>query len=178
MNIFKEDKNASTAKIAIWYMACNVFIKGLGVITVPIFTRLLTKEEYGFFVNYFSWSSILMILLTCNFATSIARAKYDFPERMDEYLSTVLLTGNIVTLLAYICIEFNSEIFMKLFSLDIRYIRMMFIPLFLEPAFSYLQIKHRIYRRYKFFVFFSLLSALLSTSISVFLVLYMEYYSV
>lgn len=167
----KKKDNATTAKIAIWYTIANVFAKGMAMITTPIFTRLLSKSEYGLFSNFTSWESILMVLVTVDFTASVARAKYDFDDRMDEYISSILLSSNIITLVCYLIIELNQAFFCELFSMDMIYIRIMFVYLFFSPAFSYLQVKHRIYRKYKFFVAFSLTTAIVRTAVSVILVL-------
>ena len=34
-------------KASLWFMICNIFQKAVSLITIPIFTRLLTAEEYG-----------------------------------------------------------------------------------------------------------------------------------
>lgn len=170
----KEETVASTAQIAIWYVIGNIFAKGMAMISTPIFTRLMSKSEYGQFSNFTSWESIITIIVTLDFSASISRAKYDFDERMNEYISSILIFSNIVTLCVYSFVEFNQSFFEKLFSMDILYIRMLFVYLLFMPAFSYLQLKHRVYRKYKFFVFFSISSAIIRTIVSVLLVLWMD----
>lgn len=170
----KRETSASTAKIAIWYVISNIFTKGMAMISTPFFTRLMSKSEYGQFSNFTSWESIIMVLVTLDLASSIARAKYDFNERMDEYISSILVLSNFVTLGAYFLVELNQSFFEELFSMDILYIRMLFVYLLFMPAFSYLQVKHRIYRKYKFFVAFSISSAIVRTIISVLLVLLLD----
>lgn len=172
--IFQSEGTASTAKIAIWYVFSNVFVRGISVISTPVFSRLMSKYEYGQFSTFISWESIITILVTLNLYTSIARAKYDFDERMDEYISSILLFSNIVTLFSYCLIELNQSLFVDLLSMDIIYIRMLFIYLIFMPAFTYLQIKHRAYRKYKFFVFFAISSAIMRTAVSILLVLTLD----
>ncbi len=169
--IFRDEGTASTAKIAIWYVFSHVFVKGMSVISTPVFSRLMSKYEYGQFSTFTSWESIITVLVTLNLSTSIARAKYDFDKKMDEYISSILLFSNIVTFFSYCLIELNQSFFTDLFSMDIIYIRMLFIYLIFMPAFTYLQIKHRAYKKYKFFVFFAISSAIMRTIISVLLVL-------
>ena len=168
------EKKASTAKIALWYMVSSIFAKGMAVITTPIFTRLLSKAEFGQFNNITSIESILTIIVTLDFSASIARAKYDFDERMNEYIASILMASNVVTTLVYVVVECNSTYFQELFSMDIIYIRMLFVYLLFMPAFSYMQIHHRIYQRYKFFAVFSIGTALIRAAISVVLVLLLE----
>lgn len=39
-------------KASIWFMFCNIIQKGITMLTVPIFTRLLSTEEYGIYSVY------------------------------------------------------------------------------------------------------------------------------
>ena len=50
-----------TAKASIWFVFCSLMQKGISTITVPIFTRLMSTEEYGVYSLYLSWFSILTI---------------------------------------------------------------------------------------------------------------------
>lgn len=170
-NFFQENENASTAKIAVWYVIANIVTKGFAMLSTPIFTRLMSQSEYGQFSTFTSWESIIMILVTLDLTTSISRAKYDFEGRMNEYISSILVCSNIVTFMAYFIVELNHNFFENLFSIDMTYIRMLFVYLLFVPAFEYLQCKHRIYRKYKFFVIFSIGSTVIRTLISIFLVL-------
>ena len=171
---FGKDDKATTAKIAIWYAFSNIFVRGLAFITTPIFTRLLSKAEYGSFSNFTSWEGILAVIVTLDYTASIARAKYDYDERMHEYLSSILVVSNLVTLAAYLIVEWNRGFFENLFSMDILYIRALFLYILFLPAFNYLQAKHRIYRKYRFFVAFAVSSALLRTGVAVLLVVLMQ----
>lgn len=170
----QQERKASTAKIALWYIVSNVFGKGLAVLTTPVFTRMMSKAAYGQFSNITSWESILTVLVTLDLLSSIARAKYDFDERMDEFLSSILVCSNILTLAVYFCVELNSGFFEAFFEMDIFYIRILFVSLLFMPAFNFLQIKHRIYQKYKFFVAASMGSAVVRTGISVILVILLD----
>ena len=51
-------------KASFWTIVSSILLKGIGFITLPIFTRLLTTSEYGILSIYSSWVSLLSILLT------------------------------------------------------------------------------------------------------------------
>ena len=57
-----------TVKASTAYIVCTIFQKCLSFITLPLFTRLLTKEQYGQYTIYSSWSGILTMFLTLNLA--------------------------------------------------------------------------------------------------------------
>ncbi len=170
----QKSSKVSTARIAIWYLIGDLLVKGLSVITTPIFSRVLTKQQYGDFSNFTSWESILLIFVTLDLSTSISRAKYDYEKEIDSYISSITAVSTIATAVIYGIIELNAEFFTSFFSMDMFYIRLLFIYFLFEPAYEYIQVKHRMYMKYKFFIFFSLCSAFLRTSISLILVYCME----
>lgn len=51
-------------KASFWTIISSILLKGIGFITLPIFTRLLSTTEYGVLAIYSSWVSLLSILLT------------------------------------------------------------------------------------------------------------------
>lgn len=51
-------------KAALWFTACQFIQKGIGMITTPVFTRLLSTEEYGRVSAFLSWGDVLIPLIT------------------------------------------------------------------------------------------------------------------
>ena len=49
-------------RTSIWFTICNFLQRGTAFITVPIFTRLLTTEEYGVCNVYFAWFEIFLLI--------------------------------------------------------------------------------------------------------------------
>lgn len=51
-------------KAAIWYTICNIGQKGINMLVVPIYTRLLSAAEYGRYSVFLSWLEIFEIIVT------------------------------------------------------------------------------------------------------------------
>lgn len=65
MHIIEKYKTLSLpVKAAIWFVVVNFFTKGISFITVPIFSNILSTEEYGKVSIYLTYQGILI-----NFAT-------------------------------------------------------------------------------------------------------------
>ena len=62
----KWNKVPLAVKVSAAYAVCSVLQKCLSFVTLPLFTRLLTTEQYGQYTIYSSWSGILTIFLTLN----------------------------------------------------------------------------------------------------------------
>ncbi len=48
----KYKKIPAPVKAGLWFFICTVLQKGIVFLTVPIFTRLLTTEQYGLLTVY------------------------------------------------------------------------------------------------------------------------------
>lgn len=79
----------SGVKIGTLYLIGNIFNKSIAFITIPIFTRLLTTEEYGIVNTYTSWVSILMVIVGLSLGNSVRNAFVDYKDDLDSYLSSI-----------------------------------------------------------------------------------------
>lgn len=172
--MFTSERDASTAKIALWYTISNLFVSGLGFLTTPIFSRVLSKVELGQFSNFTSWESILTVALSLNLVASIARAKYDYRKDMDSYVFSILCLSNAVALLAYMGAEMFPQFFKNTLSMDMKYVRLLFLDIIVWPAFQYLQTQHRVFQKYKFCVALSISSAIFRVGAALILIRVMD----
>ena len=58
-------------KASLWFMICSVIQKGISIITMPIFTRLMSTEEYGEYNIFLTWYNILLLIVTLNIHTEL-----------------------------------------------------------------------------------------------------------
>ena len=156
------------AKASLWFVICNVIQKGTSFFTIPIFTRLLTTEEYGMTNVYQSWMSLIIIFTTLNIQYgSFNPAMIQFEKDRDRFissmqgLSTALTTGFLVIyLLAYE--QWNS-----LFDLPLILMLCMFAEMFTSPALGFWSGKQRFDIKYKGLVALTLFIAVLSPVIGI-----------
>lgn len=158
-------------KAGFWYMISNFVSKGLVFLTTPIFTRLLSKTEFGIYSNFATWQNLLMVLTTLELYSTIARAKYDYEETIDQYISTIAITGSVFTMICYAVVVVFMGFFSELFSLKPEYIHIMFLYLLTAPALQILQAKNRIFIQYKT----ASILTFLSSGVSVLMAIIMVY---
>lgn len=78
------------AKASIAYAVCSIVQKCISFINMPIFTRLMSTEEYGEMTIYSSWAGIFSIVLTLNLAYgSFSPAMIKFENDRDRYISSI-----------------------------------------------------------------------------------------
>lgn len=170
----KKEGSTNILKITFWYTVSNFLVQGIAFLTTPIFTRILTKEDFGNFSNYAAWLSIYSILTSLELHSSINRAKLEFEDKIDEYLSSILFTSTVWTLLLYLFIEANSAFFVSAMGMDLKYIRLLFLTRLFNPAFASIQAKHRAFHKYKLCTALAIGSCVLQTLISLLLVLLLD----
>ena len=97
------------AKASAAYFCCSVLQRGLSLITLPVFSRLLTKVEYGQNAVYSSWEALLAILVTLNLGYgSFNTAMVKFERQRRRYYAAVngvVLTLAVIFLVLYLPID-------------------------------------------------------------------------
>lgn len=91
--------NRTYVKASLMYFVGNIFDKAVAFITIPIFTRLLTTNDYGITTTYLSWISMLAVIITLSLGNSIRTAVVDYKESTDEYVSSIFTLGTISALI-------------------------------------------------------------------------------
>ncbi|MDD7517114.1 lipopolysaccharide biosynthesis protein [Ruminococcus flavefaciens] len=78
------------ARASVAYALCSIVQKCISFINMPIFTRLMSTDEYGEMTVYSSWSGIFSIVLTLNLAYgSFSPAMIKFEKDRDRYISAI-----------------------------------------------------------------------------------------
>jgi len=85
--LFLKNKNT---KAGSFYLFGNLFNKAIAFLTIPIFTRLLTTNEYGIVSTYISFVTIVGTFVTFSLGSSIRTAFMDFKSDLDSYISSIM----------------------------------------------------------------------------------------
>lgn len=169
-----ENNNVKALKSGAWYTAANFVTKSIGLITTPIFTRVLSHNDYGLYSNYTSWLSIFTVFVSLNLASSFISARFDYEKDFDGYVSSSLVLSSLVTTIWCVVINIFPDFFSGLTGVDIHYINVMVVYLLFYSAVDMFQTRERYYFEYKTSVLTSLLITISTALLSVFLVLNLE----
>ena len=86
----KSNSMSQEAKASVAYTICSVLQKCLSIITMPLFTRLMSTEQYGEMTVYTSWTGLFSIILTFNLAYgSFSPAMLKFEKDREGYVSSI-----------------------------------------------------------------------------------------
>lgn len=141
---------SAPAKASIWFVICSVMQRGVSLLTTPIFTRILTSNQYGVFSVYQSWYSIISILATLNLSAGVYNnglAKYS----QDRYCLTSAFQGlsTTITMCLFVVYVLNVEFWNDLLGLSTLFVLAMFMELLFVPAYQLWSVKQRFDYKYK-----------------------------
>ena len=125
-------------KASVMYTIAGLITKGLNLITLPIFTRLLSVEQMGIITNFTSWQSIFLTITTLSLGTGAFNvAMVEFSDERDKYITSMIYLSVIATFFCFIVfICFNKKI-TELLQIDFTLIIFMFVGFFLAPPIDY-----------------------------------------
>ena len=166
--------NIKAIKSGVWYIFANFLTKGVGFLTTPFFTRLMTQEDYGLYSNYVSWLGTFTIVGLLNAGATFISARFDFKDDFDGYISSSLALSSLVTLCWAAVINLFPQSISDWTGVDVRFLNIMVLYLFFFSAIDMFQLRERYYYEYKISAGTSILIAISTALVSVILVLCWE----
>lgn len=166
-----EGKSAKALKAGVWYSASSIVVRAITILTTPIFTRLISKEQIGIVSTFNSWYTLLLIFCTLNLTYSIGRAKLDFPGKLDEYVGSMQVLSFLFTLgLCLVSLPFIKPI-ASAFELNVPLMLILMVFLLLHPAINFMQTKFRYSYKYKGNIAIAAYSTISNVTLSFFFLL-------
>lgn len=134
------------ARASVGFTCIGAVAKLLSVLTTPLFTRLLTAEEYGLYSLYTTWLGIFSVLLTLGIGSSVLyRGMQRFSDERDGFLLSALflsLGALFLGVLFYLCFSRQISRFLGL-SLDVTLFLFMQIAADLSLSFYLAECRFR-----------------------------------
>lgn len=167
--LLKKYKNISAPmKASLWFVICSCLQKGISVITVPIFTRILTPEQYGVYSVYQSWYSIVLVFATLYlYAGVFNNGMLKFENDRDSFQSSLIgLSFTVTSILTILYLLFH-EFWNNLFGMNTLLIVAMLIECFCSVGFSFWSARQRFDYKYKKLIIVTLTSSIIAPILGV-----------
>lgn len=156
-------------RTGVWYTFSNFISQGIVFLCTPIFTRILTKAEFGEFNNFVAILNVFAIVLTLNLEATYISAKRDYEDE-ENYLSSVLKMSSVTVIAGMLfCAVFQNGI-CSLLSIKPLYLWIMLIYIFFYPAINLLLAKARFRFQYIQYILLNSGVGLISTIAAIVLV--------
>lgn len=137
-------KESKEVKASIIYVIVGFINKGIGIITVPVFTRLLTTEEMGTVTTWISWMTILLPIASLSLSSSsLIIAMNEFRTSRDQYESSTLCLSTLSSLICAIVYFLFRKQLNSLFTLTTPLMFFMILYLAFSPAMEMWMVRQR-----------------------------------
>lgn len=132
------------AKATFWAIVCSIIQKCISFFATPIFTRILTTEQYGLCAVYDSWYMIFILFTSLSvFQNGFNNAMIKYEDRKEEFISAAQgLIFFITFCFGCIFLIFKSPI-CSLTKIPFSCMVVMLLELMFVPAYSLWMAKNR-----------------------------------
>lgn len=158
-------------KASLWFVACSILQKGISVITLPIFTRLMSTDQYGEYSIFQTWYNILILIITLNIQSDIFnKGLIDHSEEKDNYTANqagLLITLAGIFLAVYLLLH---DIINNLIGLKTYLMIIMFCEILANALIALWNARKRFDFDYKKIVSLTLITAVLDPVMGIILV--------
>lgn len=164
------------ARASLWFMLCGVLQSGMGIITLPLFTRLLSQEQYGLSSTYFAWSDLIIVVCTLRLSYGVFdKGMVKYENKRDKFEACLLgLTTTISLVMTSFFLIFHKTVeqflgmsFILCFSL--------FLNQVFAPAMLFWTARNKFELQYLKFTIVTLSFAVICTAINILSVVCLPY---
>lgn len=171
--LFEKYRSMSiVTRATIWFLICSIIQKGFAFITTPIFTRIMSTEQYGQYSIYLSWFQILTMVTSFRLDYAVfnkGMSKYE--DDKDGYTLSMQTITTIITLIVFVVYLIFHDIVNAFTNLTTPLTILMFAQAFFMNAITFWTIKQRYNFKYRSVVIVTLLLTLLDMLLGIILVI-------
>lgn len=159
-------------KVSIWFAVCSIIQKAIQFITIPLFTRLLSTQEYGQFTIYQSWFSLFSIFATLNLSYGVfnnGMMKYENHQK--EYISSMQGLSIVATTITFVLSILLIGVIRRFVTMSIAEMTIMFLQILFTPPLLFWSTQQRFMYKYKALVIVTLTVAVLNPIVGLIMVI-------
>ncbi len=165
------DNGNKAVRSSIWYTIANVSIRAVAIITTPIYTGMLTTADYGKANTFNSWIDVFNVFACLCVVYSIGRAKLDFRDKFDEYMSALQGLSSSFGLILLVFAFIFRESLSAWIHYEVPLAVGLFAYLCVSPSVEYMMQKCRYEYRYKENILISVITCVGQVGLSIALML-------
>lgn len=159
-------------KASIAFFAASVVTKAIAYITTPVYTRLLTTEEYGKLNVYLTWENIFGIIAMFSLMNGVFNnGMVDYPKERSKYSFSMLGLSNLITIIFGILLIIVYPFVKDIVKIDFPLLLLMLMIFLTQPAYSFWTARQRYELKYKKPLIFTIILAIISPVVSIGLIL-------
>lgn len=163
------------AKSALSYTMATLLSKGLAIITVPIFARIMTTDQIGTVNLFNSWYSLIGAFATLSLTSGgYLVALNEFVDNREEYQSSILSLTSLIALFLMFLYSISPNFWFELTGLSQPLLILMLFGFLFSPATDFWLARQRFEYKYKKPVAIIMTSSIIASILSIIVVLYLD----
>lgn len=163
--------NQKAFKAGMFYIVCQLFVRGITFLMTPVYTRLLTHTQYDQYKLFEDWLQIFLPVMSLCLWRSVERAKYDVKDKFNEFVSSVqTLSYLAITGFLIVALVFRDPL-ERLCGMNDFMLRVAFLYTYAHTSIYYMQRREKQMMRYRASTTLTMVTVIPATLLSVFLVI-------
>ena len=155
-------------KASVAYFLANMISKGIAYITTPLYTRLLSSEQYGQVSVFLTWLEIFgIVAMFCLSYGVFNNGMVDYPTKRDDYSFSMLMLSNIITIVFSGVVIATYPWLRNYVRIDFKFLVLMCFIFFFHPAYNFWYTRQRYEMKYKKTCLWSVISAIASPTVAI-----------
>lgn len=155
---------SNAAKAGLWFIICNVLQRGVQFIVTPIYTRLLTPEQYGVYSLFITWMNLFSILGTLNLSAGVYYNGIIKNDRdIDSYTSSLQTLSSLCSAITFSLIFIINHLMPSLLNISYHSIILMFVYILVSPAIGFWSAQQRVLYKYRKIIIITLASSVIAS---------------
>lgn len=162
-----------SVRASLFFLMANIFQKAIMVLFTPIFTRIMTTEEFSQYAVFQSWETILTVFVTLNISNyATAKALVEFKDHQEDFITSAETLTLLLALFFIGIFLIAQQIFPSINTFPLEISILLFVDMVSVAFFSFWSQSERFNQRYKALTFLSILTGLASPIIAFLLIVF------
>lgn len=166
---------SSVKKATIFFLFIDMFQKGMSLLTIPIFTFLLTPDQFGEFSVYQSWLTLLTILCTLYLWAGVFNKGLEkFSNDREGFINSIQSLITLITFVGYLIYIVFRETFENIIGLSPVLMTLIFTQILFSSSFNLWYARQRFEYKYINPLIITTLMAIMNPILGIILIMSFE----
>lgn len=174
--IKKYKKTSIQVKASIWFIVSSFLQKGISFFIMPIYTRLMSTQQYGIYSVTISWFDIMLVFTALNlFSNTYNVGLTKYSNKRNELTTSLISLCSLITIVAFGSLFFFRNYWIRILGISLPLTVCIFVYLFFEPVNNFWLALKRYQYEYKNVIVFTFIVSVFTPIISIVLIINTEY---
>ncbi len=172
--VYSRYRASQPLNAGVWYLGLSFIQKGISVVSVFLFSRILLPDQFGVSAIFSTWIGLFSTTITLNVAAAVGRARYDYSEQeFKGFLSSLMTLGSLSGIACAIVLTvLPDRTIDSVFGLNKGYVVLATIVVICSLAMDSVLLVWQVDFKYRRYAVIKLVAGVLSILVPLLLILY------